>query len=179
MAEKHFIRILRGYTVMTSANAHATCPKKRNGAGIAADPTLTGVWAPRDTLRLAFHTHPEGGGYIARRSRRRRFLQRLGMISGTFPLPSSGSETATANWLITQSLQCRSISVSIKARPPLRPVRSRTFAASPIGKTIRPKTSGLPSLHRAASRHRVETVPKSPFHAGCYAFDPKGQSPCR
>ena len=56
-----------------------------NGAGIAADPTLTGVWVPKNALRLAFRCSPKGGGYVARRSRRCRFRRGPSMIRRPFP----------------------------------------------------------------------------------------------
>ena len=63
-------------------------PVKRNGASLAADPTLTGVWVPEGTLyawRFQYRfqtwsrrTEPVCGVSVARRSRRRRFRRGLG-----------------------------------------------------------------------------------------------------
>ena len=61
---------------------------KRNGASLAADPTLTGVWflPKQEALRPAFQCLSEEWPIIARRSRRRRFRRWLGLVTRTSPV---------------------------------------------------------------------------------------------
>lgn len=73
------------------------CVPKRNGASIAADPTLTGVWTSpkQDALRLASTPQTEARGYVARRSRRCRTIRAQGADrEDRIPLPSGKSATA-------------------------------------------------------------------------------------
>ena len=75
-----------------------TKPEKRNGASLAADPTLTGGGLRRALYarRLMPAQRPLRGSnwlLVARRSRRCRFRRGPGSIARTCPLPPGGSET--------------------------------------------------------------------------------------
>jgi hypothetical protein len=125
-----------------------------NGAGVAADPTLTGVWVPKNALRLAFHCSPEG------RRLCRPALAPVPVPSGagygpkTFPLPPGGSAVG----FVVRLLMVRRCGAPpfYRSRPANPACRLRALAASAVWKLRHPKTPWLSSLHRAASRRRVE-----------------------
>lgn len=62
---------------------------KRNGASIAADPTLTDVWISQRRYFASGVSPQASCGYVARRSRRCRIVFWLGLVSRTYPLPLS------------------------------------------------------------------------------------------
>jgi hypothetical protein len=147
-----------------------------NGAGIAADPTLTGVWVLKNALRLTFRCSPEG------RRLCRPALAPVPVPSGagcgpkTFPLPPGGSETDFVARLSHGSNDAghrRSIEADRQIRPAdCAPSRFQRSGSCSIRR--------CPGFHPSTVRHFAvasREVPKSLLFSGCYPVHPKSQSP--
>ena len=147
-----------------------------NGAGIAADPTLTGVWVPKNALRLAFHCSPEG------RRLCRPALAPVPVPSGagydpkTFPSPHGGSATdpvGQASHGSNDAGHRRSIEAGRQVRPAdCAPSRFQRSGSCGVRRR--------PGFHPSTVRHFAvasRVVPKSLLFSGCYPVHPKSQSP--
>ena len=147
-----------------------------NGAGIAADPTLTGVWVPKNALRLAFHCSPEG------RRLCRPALAPVPVPSGagydpkTFPSPPGGSATdpvGQASHGSDDAGHRRSIEAGRQVRPAdCAPSRFQRSGSCGVRRR--------PGFHPSTVRHFAvasRVVPKSLLFSGCYPVHPKSQSP--
>jgi hypothetical protein len=159
--------------------------QKRNGAGIAADPTLTGVWSSvRKNLTPGVSLHREGRprnrSYVARRSRRHRF--RLALANPfrrtSSPLPG---ETATEPSL--GAFRFRDCETEVSPSLPLPAERSDRYGCAPIP-ILRLRSASILRLSRvacfpdrAAFTAASKVVPKSLLFSGCYPVHPKSQSP--
>ena len=103
---------------------------------------------------------------FARRSRRRRFRRGSGSIARIGLLPPGGSETVPVDLgLIAASALPEGAANSSAPSRQTRPFRLCALAASTVWDLVRTRTNlgafRFSSLHRAASRRRVVTVPKS------------------
>jgi hypothetical protein len=153
-------------------------PRKRNGADLAADPTLTGVWAFR-RKRLTpgvFQAGPKTGVSIARRSRRRRFRRGPGRIRRPFPTARRFRDR-----LVGLGLKRRSLCPKAR-RTPRRQAGKPAFrlcalAVSTVWDLVCPKAFRFSSLHRAA--FAIASIRfQNPFSvAGLSAFVSEGPIP--
>lgn len=95
----------------------------------------------------------KAGSYVARRSRRCRFRRGPGMIRGSFPCVRAVPRPFS--WSVSHGSAMRGIDALSKPAGSAA-CRLRALAASTVWKLRHPKMPWLSSLHRAASRHRVE-----------------------
>ena len=136
---------------------------KRNGASLAADPTLTGVWASEEALdawRLEHRSRKSGCRHrpalapapdpLSGRTVRR-LSQPFGGFRDRFRRSAPGDDPVCA--LALQARQHR----PLKARP----VRLRTVAVSMVGASVGPGGSPVLLPPPRRPRRRVEAVPKS------------------
>jgi len=166
---------------------------KRNGASLAADPTLTGVWSlpEQEALRPAFQCRLELGlanrvvqrPLIARRSRRRRFRRRLSLVRRLDPAARRFRDRFSFPGLRAVRSGPKA-SPNLGTGPVIRPVRLCAFAASavrdPVCLGIAPRGSPrlVPRPRGISPSRRYGSKIPSPS----LAFRPlsrKGQSPSR
>src|SRR5690606_38070351 len=135
---------------------------KRNGAGIAADPTLTGVWSSRRknlTPGVSLHREgrPRNRSYVARRSRRHRF--RL-VLANPFRRTSSPLPGETATEPSLGAFRFHNHETEISPLLPLPAERSDRYGCAPIP-VLRLRSASI----RRLSRSRVfQTGRLSPPH---------------
>jgi hypothetical protein len=185
-------RLAERRLIWTPACAGATKGKgmpreraKRNGAGIAADPTLTGVWSSvRKNLTPGVSLHREGRprnrSYVARRSRRHRFRLAL---ANPFRRTSSSLPGETATEPSLGAFRFRDCETEVSPSLPLPAERSGRYGCAPIP-ILRLRSASILRLSRvacfpdrAAFTAASKVVPKSLLFSGCYPVHPKSQSP--
>lgn len=155
---------------------------KRNGASLAADPTLTGVWFPpkREALRLAFQCRSEEWPIIARRSRRRRFRRWLGLAARTSPVAwrfrDRSFDPSLKRFRIARRL-CRTSAPGRKFRPFRLCALAASTVRDPDRSRTNPVTRLVSSLGRAAFAVASIRFRNPLSDAGLSAFVSKGPIP--